>query len=305
MKHLFIVNPKAGGKDRTEDIRALAKKTFQNRDDIYEIYTTSAPGDATKEVLRRAETDELYHVYSCGGDGTFNECVSGAVGHENIAVCPFPFGTGNDFCRMFGEEQALFTDMEAVIDGTEHAIDVIDCNGRYSVNLCSVGIDARIGTNVHKYSSIPLIGGATGYVVSAIVEIFKGISTHMVIRSDDLEADGKYSLVCACNGRYYGGGFNPSPDAMPDDGILDIYIVNDVNLPRLASLIGKYAKGRADELPKYITHIRSDSISIEFDEENVVNLDGEAVFTKKADMRLIPKAVKMIVPKGMRFFEKA
>ena len=119
------------------------------------------------------------------------------------------------------------------------------------------------------------------------------------------EADGKYSLVCACNGRYYGGGFNPSPDAMPDDGILDIYIVNDVNLPRLASLIGKYAKGRADELPKYITHIRSDRVSIEFDEENVVNLDGEAVFTKKADMRLIPKAVKMVVPKGMRFFEKA
>ena len=98
MKHLFIVNPKAGGKD-----------------------------------------------------GTFNEIVSGAVGYENIAVCPFPFGTGNDFCRMFKEEQKLFTDPEALIGGTEHDVDVIDCNGRYSVNLCSVGIDARIGTNVHKY----------------------------------------------------------------------------------------------------------------------------------------------------------
>ena len=205
---------------------------------------------------------------------------------------------------MFGDEQSLFTDMDAVLDGTEHSIDIIDCNGRYSVNLCSVGIDARIGTNVHKYTSFPLFRGGVGYVISAIVEVFKGISTHMVIRSDNFTADGKYSLVCACNGRFYGGGFNPSANAMPDDGILDIYIVQGVSLIKLAGLIGKYAKGRADELPKYITHLRSDNVSIEFDEENVINLDGEAVFAKKVDMKLIPGAVKIVVPKGMRFFEK-
>ena len=265
MKHLFIVNPKAGGRDMSEDIRALAEMAFSSNPEGFELYTTKAPGDATEEVRRRAETGEHYHIYSCGGDGTFNECVSGAVNMSNVAVCPFPFGTGNDFCRMFGSEQKLFTDLDAVINGTEHDIDSIDCNGRYSVNLCSVGIDARIGTNVHKYSSIPLIGGATGYVVSAVVEICKGIGTHMVIRSENFSADGKFALVCACNGRYYGGGFNPSPDAMPDDGILDIYIVSNVNLLTLATLIGKYAKGRGDELPKYITHLRSDRVSIEFD----------------------------------------
>ena len=305
MKHLFIVNPVAGGKDRTEEICALADKAFLSREDTFEIYTTKAPGDATVEVGRRAGTGEQYAVYSCGGDGTFNECVSGAVNRENIAVCPFPLGTGNDFCRMFGEEQSLFTDMDAVLNGTAHAIDVIDCNGRYSVNLCSVGIDARIGTNVHKYSSIPLIGGATGYVVSAVVEVCKGISTPMKIHAESFDKEGKFSLVCACNGRFYGGGFNPSLRAMPDDGILDIYIVKDVSLFRLVTLIGKYAKGRADELTEYITHIRSDCVSIEFEEENVINLDGEAVFAKKVDMHLLPRAVKMIVPKGMRFFEEA
>ena len=128
--------------------------------------------------------------------------------------------------------------------------------------------------------------------------------SHMVIRSENFSADGKFALVCACNGRYYGGGFNPSPDAMPDDGILDIYIVSNVNLLTLATLIGKYAKGRGDELPKYITHIRSDRVSIEFDEDNVINLDGEAVFARKVEMKLLPGAVKMIVPKGMSFFEK-
>lgn len=304
MKHLFIVNPAAGGTDRTGEIRELARKAFENRPDAFEVYTTKGPGDATDEVILRADSGERYRVYSCGGDGTFNECVSGAAGRENVAVCPFPLGTGNDFCRMFGDEQALFRDMDAVIGGTEHAIDVIECNGRYSVDICSVGIDARIGTNVHKYTSFPLFRGGVGYVVSAIVEICKGIGTPMRIRAGEQEYDGKFSLVCACNGRYYGGGFNPSPDAMPDDGILDIYIVKDVTLLRLAGLIGKYAKGRADELPEYITHLRGDSVSIEFEKENVINLDGEALYAKKVDMRLIPGAVRLIVPKGVRFFEK-
>ncbi len=304
MKHLFVVNPVAGGVDRTEEIRALALRAFEANSSCFEIYTTRAPGDATAEILRRASAGESLHVYSCGGDGTFNECISAAVHRDNIAVCPFPLGTGNDFCRMFGEEQALFRDINAAINGEEHPIDVIDCNGRYSVNICSVGIDARIGTNVHKYTSFPLFRGAIGYVVSALVEMCRGISQHMIIRTAGQIFDGKFTLACACNGRYYGGGFNPTPAAMPDDGVLDILIVKKANLFQFALMIGKYAKGRGDEIRKFITHIRTDEISIEFDEENVVNLDGEAFFTKKACMKLLPGAVKLIVPMGMTYFTK-
>ena len=304
MKHLFVVNPAAGSKDMSDEIGLLAQKAFESRTDEFEVYTTKAPGDATEEVRKRADSGEHYHIYSCGGDGTFNECVSGAVNRDNIAVCPFPLGTGNDFCRMFGDEQALFRNMEAVIDGTEHNIDVIECNGRYSVDICSAGIDARIGTNVHKYTSFPLFRGGAGYVVSAIVEIIKGINQHMVIHADGYEANGRFALVCVCNGRFYGGGFNPSPDAMPDDGLLEIYIVRNIGLVQLASVIGKYSSGRADEMPKYVKHLRGKRISIEFDDAQVINLDGEAIFTDKAEISLVPEAVKMIIPRGMRFFEK-
>lgn len=100
----------------------------------------------------------------------------------------------------------------------ETPIDLINCNGRYSANICSVGIDARIGTSVHKYSRLPLIGGATGYVVSAVVNVFQGISRNMRVRCGDFSSAGGHTLVCACNGRFYGGGFNPSLDARPDDG---------------------------------------------------------------------------------------
>ena len=304
MKHLFIVNPAAGGGDKTEEVRAkVASALAQRPDEEREIYVTKAPLDATEKIIAEAADGKELRVYACGGDGTFNECVAGAAGRANVAVCPFPTGTGNDFCRMFGEEKDLFRDLDALVAGTIRPIDAIDCNGRTSVNICSVGIDARIGTNVHKYTSLPLIGGAAGYVVSAVVEIFKGISCPMRISAGDYHADGEFSLVCVCNGRFYGGGFNPSPDARPDDGELDMYIVKKVSLLQLASVIGKYSSGHAAELTQYVTHLHGTEITIEFDEDNVINLDGEAVYTKKAVMRLIPGSVRMIVPRGMKFFD--
>ena len=115
--------------------------------------------------------------------------------------------------------------------------------------------------------------------------------------------DGKATLCCVCNGRFYGGGFNPSPDAMPDDGILDIYFVRDMNLLQVASAIGKYAKGRADEFPQYITHLRGDRVTIEFAKEDVINADGETLHASKADFQIVPKALSLVIPEGMTFFE--
>ena len=303
MKHLFIVNPTAGGKDKTEYVRSCADAALAGSNAEYEIYVTKAPLDATRKIQEDAKFCDKLRVYACGGDGTFNECVCGAALLDNVAVAPFPTGTGNDFCRMFGDESDLYRDLKALTRGTEHPIDIIDCNGRYSVNICCVGIDARVGADVHKYSGIPLIGGATGYVVSVLVHIFKGISRRMKISCGEYYKDAEMALVCACNGRFYGGGFNPSLNARPDDGILDIYIIKKIGLITLARLIGKYATGKADELPEYVTHLRSDRICIEFEEDEVVNFDGEVMYTKTADMKLIPRALNLIVPEGMKFFE--
>lgn len=305
MKHLFIVNPTAGGRDKTETVARRVEELFRNRSDKYEIYVTKAAMDAPEKIRREAAKGERLRIYACGGDGTFNECVCGAAGLENAAVCPYPTGTGNDFCRMFGPEQDLYRDLSALVDGWEHPIDLIECNGRYSANICSVGIDARIGTQVHNYSHIPLIGGATGYVVSTVMNVIKGINRNMRISSGGFKAQGKHALVCACNGRFYGGGFNPSLDARPDDGIMDVFVIKEVNVLTLIKLIGLYATGRADEMPEYATHLRTDRIDISFDEDNVINIDGEAVFAKEARLRLVPGALRLVVPRGMTFFGPA
>ena len=243
--------------------------------------------------------EEELRVYACGGDGTFNECVCGAALLDNVAVCPFPTGTGNDFCRMFGEDKDRFRDLNALLNGTVHRIDLISCNGSYSANICSVGIDARIGTSVHKYSRIPIIGKGPGaYVISAAANAVRGIATPMHVRCGEYEAEGKHSLICVCNGRFYGGGFNPTRSAKLDDGELDIIIARQVSLFNFARLIGRYAKGEAESLPRYVTCLHGTEISIEFDREDVINLDGEALPATSVHMKLVPKAMKLLVPQG-------
>jgi len=109
MKHLFIVNPVAGGKDRREYVAEQARLALEGSEDAYEVYVTTAPMDACAKIAAEAASGEELRVYACGGDGTLNECVNGAVGRSNVAVTHFPCGTGNDFIKMFGGgKDALF-----------------------------------------------------------------------------------------------------------------------------------------------------------------------------------------------------
>ena len=303
MKHLFIVNPTAGGEDKTAAVRAQVEAAFASRTEPWEVYVTKAPLDAIDKIRAEAERGEELRVYACGGDGTFNECVNGAALRPNVAVCPFPTGTGNDFCRLFGEDAPLFRNLAALLDGSVRPIDLIDCGGRYGVNICSVGIDARIGTGVHEFSRFPLVKGSFAYVVSAAVNMFRGIAQPMRIRCGETCIDGPVTLACACNGQYYGGGFHPSLTARPDDGEMDIFIAGKVSLLQFAALIGKYAKGQAAEMTGLVTHLKGQELSIEFEREDVVNLDGEAVYARSLTMKLVPAALNLIVPKGLRWFE--
>jgi diacylglycerol kinase (ATP) len=303
MKHLFIVNPAAGKRDRTAEVSAKAAEMFSQKDDEYEIYVTRGPMDAPEKIKRAADETKELRVYSCGGDGTYNECVCGAAGLSNVAVTPYATGTGNDFIRMFGADMALFRDMDALVSGTVHPMDVIDCNGRICANIASVGFDARVGTDVHKYSGMPVIGGPTGYVASLAVNFVKGLHCHMRISGCGAERDGEYTMVCVCNGRYYGGGFNPVPEADPCDGMMDILVVGEVPRYKALGMVLAYSKGRYRDMPEYITPLRGREIDISFDRESVVNIDGEAIYGRDIHIKLIPGGVNFIAPRGMTFFD--
>lgn len=298
MKHLFIVNPAAGGRDRSREIAAAAERALATRREDFEIYTTRGPMDACARVEHEAGLCDTLRVYACGGDGTLNECACGAAGRENVAVTQFPCGTGNDFIRVFGAGAERFRSLEALLAGTARKMDLIDCNGRACLNICSVGIDARIGGDVHKYSALPLVGGAAGYVTSTAVNLLKGVNDPLRVICGDRLFYGEMCLVCACNGAWYGGGFHAVPEARPDDGVLDFLVVKGVSRLTFLRIVSHYAKGEYANYPRQITHLRGDSMEIRGEHPMSVNIDGEIMRAAHVRLRLRRAALNFIVPEG-------
>jgi len=303
MKHLFVINPVAGGSDKTEAVSRLIHSAMASKpNDPYEIYVTKGPMDACRAIRERAADGEEMRVYACGGDGTLNECVNGAAGLPNVALTHYPMGTGNDFCKIFGAGADLFKNFELLVDGDEAKVDLISCNGRYSINICSVGIDARIGTDVHKYSHLPFISGHRAYIFSTLVNFIKGISRPFTVKLENQVIDDEFCLICACNGRYYGGGFNPLPDAQPDDGLLDFLIIRKVPRLTFARLIGKFKNGKYKELPRdIVTHYRGPSLRVESPEKMVINIDGEMMEDYFADFKVEPSSLRFFFPQGIHW----
>lgn len=301
MKHLFIINPAAGKRDQTGEYTQKIREACEKAGVSYEILVSKAAGDCTKLVQAAGATGEELHVYACGGDGTLNEVVNGAVGFDNVAVTVFPGGSGNDFIKVFSEPSA-FRDLERLLDYEEAQIDLIRCQDKYySINICSMGFDARVGTQVDRYKRLPLVSGSGAYIMSVGVNLIKGVKAHYVVDIDGETFDGRHTLICIANGRWYGGGFNPIPEAEIDDGLLDVLVVKGVSRLTVANVVGKYKAGRYAELPKLARHFRCKSVRILCDKESEVNLDGELLMSKEATFEVAPKAIRFFYPKGLTY----
>ena len=303
MKHLFIINPAAGSRDRTEYYSQKIRDVCGSQGLDYEIRVSEAPGHCARLAREAAQTGEEYRIYACGGDGTLNEVASGAAGYKNAAVTVFSGGSGNDFVKLFDDPQAFF-DLERLLDCEEVEFDMIRCNGDLALNICSVGLDARIGTDVATYKRLPLLHGFRAYAVSTVINLFRGIAEHYVVEVNGERIDREHTFVCVCNGRFYGGGFNPVPEADPTDGELDVLLVEKVSLLQVPGVIGKYKNGRYKELPHLVRHLKTRSIRIICDKPTPINLDGELRTARDVTMEIADEKLRFFYPKGLTFETK-
>ena len=304
MKHLFIINPAAGSRHRTLEYSTAIRTACDARRLNYEIRVSMGPGDCTRIAREAASTGEEVRIYACGGDGTLNEVASGAAGFPNAAVTAWCGGSGNDFVKLFSDP-AAFSDLSRLLDAEEVSFDMILCNDDLALNICSVGLDARIGTDVAKYKRLPFFHGFNAYALSTLINLFRGISEHYVVEIDGERIDGEQTFVCVCNGRFYGGGFNPVPEADPTDGKLDVLLVKKVSLLRVPGIIGTYKNGRWRELPDIIRHYRTDRVRILCDGPTPVNLDGELRVAQAVTMEVAREKVNFFYPKNLAWTAKS
>ena len=261
---------------------------------------TKNQGHATELARKLCESGEELRFYACGGDGTANEVANGVIGYDNAAMTVIPVGTGNDFLKNFGDGAALFEDAENLWDGPRFPMDAIDVNGRIALTIACSGIDARVAADVHKYSESPLLDGKASYIYSLAVNfLFKGISSRWTVELDGEAVEGDYSLVAVCNGRYYGGGFMPVPEARMNDGVLNTLVVQKVSRVTFAKFVGPYAKGEYHKFP-HLAHCSTPQVvRIRSQKEDIVTcLDGECITSNDVTIRLSDKKLNFFGPEG-------
>ena len=228
MHTLFLLNPTAGKADCTRalprQINAAAARAGLATGE-YTIRITAHAGHARElanAAARQArQAGEQLRIYTAGGDGTFNEALTGVYGFENTAVGCLPYGSGNDFLRTFGTKTE-FLDLDAQLAGGPVSIDLMQTSLGLSATICAAGLDAQVAYGIPKFRRIPLCGGEAAYALSIVEQLCGHIGRRVeyTIDGETLTVD---CLMCAvCNGRTYGGGFCAAPEAQPDDGWLDV-----------------------------------------------------------------------------------
>ncbi len=302
MEHLFIINPAAGKNDKSKEL--IEKIKSVKTDDKVTIKITEGPGAATEIVKKHlSEADDFVRVYACGGDGTANEVLRGVIGFDNCALGVVPMGSGNDFVRSFEDNtKSDFVDMQAMMMGEDTAIDIMECQGRYSMNSMSVGFDAAVAKNVDKFKRLPLVSGSLAYKISIIYCLFTKRKHRYRMIADGKEyvgLDVKTLLAVAGNGKYYGGGIKATPKAELSDGKIELMHIKTISALRFILLVGTYTRGEHIDNPNFpfVKHTKCKSVTFESDQNIDIGFDGEILSLKNPTVTILPAAVRIIVPK--------
>ena len=300
--HLIIVNPAAGKKDMSEDIKKQAEAL--GIENCF-VEVTKGKGDAS-EIAKKWVSEnhnEFVRIYACGGDGTINEVINGVYEFQNCAVGGVPIGTGNDFLRTFEEfSKEDFLNLEKMIKGKEKVIDLISCEGHIGMNEVSVGYDCAVAKNVIRFKNIPLVGGSLAYKMSIVFCLFSKMKHRFKLFADGqpMENNGQdYLLAVFGNGKYYGGGIKGDPTADPFDGYLDLVYISRVSVPKFLTLVSKFIKGlhvTDKKCKKYVRNCRCKSIDIQTDKFIDVSVDGEIYSMLNPRVEIIEQAIKIILP---------
>ena len=294
MKHVFILNP-VSGRESAKTLIPIIEEYFKTSNDEFEILKTEYAGHA-KVLASQFHKEDDVCIYATGGDGTLWEVVNGLDPEVTFSI--IPSGTGNDFFRMI---EANIYDMPKLvkdtIEGEQIQVDYGICNDMRFINCLCMGVDADVNARVCEVGKASMMPKKLLYLSSALNAL-----THLKPLEFRVWMNGKEEvkqglLAAVMNGRKYGGGFTPTPNANMNDGLFDVCFVQPVKFARLATLFPQYFKGTHLEA-KEVEMSQTESIRFQFEQEINVCLDGEMFRMKDIDAKIVKGGMTLKVPRG-------
>ncbi len=291
MKTLVLVNPKSAHGRTGREWPALQSKYERALSDVT-IHLTSAQGEA-QQVVRAALAAGTERVVSVGGDGTNHEVVNGFFDPKTRtpinpeAVFAFTaMGTGGDLGRTLVPASDLEAQLHRIETGKGRQIDLVGCtydslHGRgweVSINIASAGQGGHVCARVDA-SPAKVLGGSAPFLLASIESLVTTRPWRVRLTVDDKpprEQGARNVIVANC--RFHGGGMEVAPQALPDDGLLDLVIIGDLSRLATMRMSRDIYRGRVQEHAG-VTHERMRKLVVEplaNERTMLLEMDGEA-----------------------------
>ncbi|WP_216395079.1 diacylglycerol/lipid kinase family protein [Arcanobacterium phocae] len=240
--------------------------------------------------------------YVAGGDGSVNEVVQALAG-KDCAFGVIPMGTGNDFARSLYGEDVGYRDALSLISATKNVgfspIDVLQVNDLYCANVFSLGYDTEVLREAMRVQRRFRALGSSAYGLGVARTLWREKSVPLAFSYHDIAGE-HHQIEQACtvfvvgNGRMYGGGYQPLPDALLDDAHADFLYSDSLSLLGIGRLLAKYRDGSHTESP--VAHMDEivDLHVERIDGESLLwNIDGLIYESDAVDIKNIPSAVTL------------
>jgi diacylglycerol kinase (ATP) len=303
VKAHLIYNPAAGPRDAIRSLRR-ASAHLKRRGWSVEPQITRRPGDAIALARAAAQTD-CDVVIVAGGDGTIGEAVNGLVGAQT-ALGVLPMGTANVWARQLGiptnilaHPSRLREAVDGLVESTIRAVDVGQiigqANDRYFLCWAGIGLDAQVTAKMEPRPQRTRRLGILPYAIAAVMVArdFQGVRTRVSL--DDSVVRGRTLLTLASNIRQYGAIFNIARDARMDDGLLDVFVFKGLGFPYAARHLLKIVTQRHLRDPQ-VVYRRARHIEIQTEWAVPVQADGDPIATTPVRLRVVPRALRVLVP---------
>ena len=293
MKSKLIVNPTAGA-DTAPDHLETMNRLLRRRIGRLDIVITVAEGDAADAAAHAVE-DGYDHLFVAGGDGTLNEAINGVArvdgGLEAITFGVIPLGTGNDFATALGLPEDVEAAIDLLLDGEASRVDVGRLNDRYFVNVSAGGFLAEVSDAVHH--RLKTLAGKLAYLVGGAQVLFDYEPVHARLRRAEGDEDMSLYAFAVCNSRLVGGGRLIAPDALIDDGELDVCLIQAMPTLEFMALLKRVSEGDHVDDDR-VAYFRTRELELTFDRPIKVNFDGQVLEAERCRYGIMPRAAQFL-----------
>lgn len=314
---LLIVNPRSGANSDAPALAQILAAAETSLGDVVVRYT-ARPGHA-RELAEQGARGGHPLIVAVGGDGTFSEITNGVLAASTApstsgatvsaaAVGLVDAGTGGDFRRSLGIGAGYRACLDAIALGRERLIDVgrasfTGVNGapveQWFVNVLSAGLGGLVDRYVQ--SAPAFLGGRGAYYFASLRAIAVGKERSVLARvtwqGQTREQVIPAYLIAICNGRWFGGGMDIAPMALPDDGRLEVLTITERSRLHLAAKIRKVYPGHHLDEPT-VNHFPCERLELSLADERagrrfLLDVDGDYLGSLPLTVEVVPKRLRV------------